>query len=260
MPERPRAGDPGWVPGQPRRAVIMGGPRLTIGRLMIAVAGVAVGLAVYRVLDRNVAVVLPTGLIFVAVVRWAVSPYPRLAGWVFLISAVPLNFLLWAQGTYGVGIGGMMLAMATIITIYPISVGCATAWWIARCRERPDSIRPAWSIAAVALAINPLLMFLSGWPLQVAFLISRPAFDRLADRVAGGEAITFPQPAGLYWIEAAAADPINATHVALILDNDPAGRSGFVRWNVRDGSAGRLMHNLNFDIPLDASWRYQDED
>src|SRR5262245_6908130 len=107
-------------------------------------------------------------------------------------------------------------------------------------------------------------MLLTPWPLRLAFLASRPAMERLADRVAAGRAVTSPEWAGLFQIVGSAVDPTTG-NVGLITDPDPAGRSGFVRlspavrvdgpyWNYRP------FVNLNINEHLTGPWWYQNED
>jgi hypothetical protein len=50
-------------------------------------------------------------------------------------------------------------------------------------------------------------------------------------------------------------------NVALLIDDDPAGASGFVRLaSRRPGAISGPMANLDFDEHMDEKWRYQNED
>jgi hypothetical protein len=50
-------------------------------------------------------------------------------------------------------------------------------------------------------------MLFTHWPLRLAFLASQPALDRMADRVAGGQALRGPVRASLFIVIGAAVDP-----------------------------------------------------
>jgi hypothetical protein len=94
-------------------------------------------------------------------------------------------------------------------------LGFGTSWAIAAIRGDTDHGRPhsaSWPpllaiVLALSMAMTPLMTLLTFWLLRVAFLISRPALERLADRVAAGQAIAFPIRAGLYRIVGSATDP-----------------------------------------------------
>jgi hypothetical protein len=116
----------------------------------------------------------------------------------------------------------------------------------------------AWTLA-IALAVLPLATSFTFWPLRLAFLVSSPAMNRLADRAAGGVPVRSAW-AGLYRVNGTMVDPVTG-NVGLVTDRDPSGRGGFVR--VRPGTPNRgggPFFNLYLDIPLGGGWRYQKED
>jgi hypothetical protein len=108
-----------------------------------------------------------------------------------------------------------------------------------------------------------VMMLFTHWPLRVAFFASKPALDRLADRVAAGQALRGPVRASLFIVIGAAVDP-SSGNVGLIIDPDPSGRSGFVRPGLGPSATpGRVtgpFYNLDFDLELFDGWRYQTED
>jgi hypothetical protein len=117
----------------------------------------------------------------------------------------------------------------------------------------------AWSLVLV-LGIMPFVMSFTLLPLYVGFAVSRPALDRLADRVAGGAIVRRAEWAGVFLIVGSDVDP-DTRSVGLVLDPDPSGRSGFVRLNTgsRTDHMGPFW-NLNSDVAMSGAWRYQDED
>jgi hypothetical protein len=104
-------------------------------------------------------------------------------------------------------------------------------------------------------------MMVTPWPLRLAFEISRPAMDRLADRVAAGHGYGGPQWAGLFYIAASDVDA-ETGNVGLIIDPDPSGRSGFAR--AAPGVAweryARPFRGQNFSDRLGGRWSYENED
>ena len=121
---------------------------------------------------------------------------------------------------------------------------------------------PVWSLVIVLVAL-PLSMLFTPWPLRLAFLASKPALDRLADRVATGQAPSRPVLAGLFIVVNSAVDPTSG-NVGLITNPDPSGRSGFVRVSPASSTlpirAAGPFYNLNYDMEMGGGWRYQNED
>jgi hypothetical protein len=112
-------------------------------------------------------------------------------------------------------------------------------------------------LVAVSTAVTPLITLSTFWPLRVAFLVSRPALEHLADRVAAGQALTLPVRAGVYSIVGFATDP-STGNVALITDADPGGRSGFVRH--RPGTPHGPFRSLWMGMRLSRTWAYEMEE
>jgi hypothetical protein len=113
----------------------------------------------------------------------------------------------------------------------------------------------------LVLAFAPLSMLFTLWPLRLAFFASRPAMDRLADRVNAGQAIGSPEWAGLFRVVGSAIEPTKG-NVGLIIDPNPGGRSGFVRTGPGVPAKKNLgpFWNLNFNEHLGGRWWYQNED
>src|SRR5262249_53313702 len=71
----------------------------------------------------------------------------------------------------------------------PFILGIGAAWATPATRRTARSRRSpllAWPLV-LAVALAPFSMLLTPWPLRLAFLASRPAMERLADRVAAGK-------------------------------------------------------------------------
>ncbi len=232
---------------------------------MIVVAVVAGLLAVAL---SPTALVVTFGLLYVALigVQWRIfRGFRRLSLLCFGVVVALINILNATLCVYLLNLGGGVLMFIGWIVAFPTVIGTGAAWASAATRR---SARPrrsplvAWPLVLV-LALSPLSMLLTYWPFRLAFLASRPAMDRLADRVEAGQRVTSPEWAGLFRVVASAVDP-STGNVGLVIDADPSGRSGFVRASVGPGMpAARSngpFHNLNFDLQLPERWWYECED
>jgi len=73
--------------------------------------------------------------------------------------------------------------------------------------KRQQRVRVGFFAACVLLVLSVLL---TRWPVHVAFQFSRPALERLADRVERGEMGGLPQRAGVFRVERAERTPSGA--------------------------------------------------
>ncbi len=239
--------------------------RFTIRSLMIAVALAGGLLAVAR---SPIALVVAFGLLYLAMIGvmwWMFRGFRRLSACCFGVVAALINTLSAALCIFLLNLSGVVLISLGWLLAFPIVIGTGAAWATAATRRGAMPHRSsflAWPFVIV-LALLPLTMLLTHWPFHLAFLVSRPALDRLADRVAAGQAVTSPQWAGLFRVVGSAVEPSDGS-VGLIIDPDPSGRSGFVRVGAGSGlTAGHSsapFHNLNFDLPLRDRWWYECED
>jgi hypothetical protein len=232
---------------------------------MIAVAVVAGILAVSL---SSIGLVVAFGLLYLAVIGvlwWMFRGFRRLSALCFGVMVALSNTWSAALCTYVLDMGGAFLMFLGWFLAFPIVISTGVVWASAATRRNARRQRPAvlaWLVVLVS-AFLPLSMLLTFWPFRLAFLASRPALDRLADRVVAGQAVTSPEWVGLFRVVGSAVEPSNG-NIGLIIDPDPSGRSGFVR--VSDGPripAGRSngpFHNLNFDLQLRDRWWYECED
>jgi hypothetical protein len=117
----------------------------------------------------------------------------------------------------------------------------------------------AW-LSVVILAILPLFTLLTLWPLHFGFVIAKTALEHLADQVAAGQAVAYPQQVGLFRIAGSVVDPVSG-NVGLLIDPNPNGFTGFVR--VRAGSPAEVRGPIigsDLDIDLGAGWSYRGDD
>jgi hypothetical protein len=158
---------------------------------------------------------------------------------------------------------GVVVVILIWLVSFPLILGAGAAW--AAAATRPNAVPPrspvvAWSLVG-GLAFAPLTMILTLWPLRLAFEISRPAMDRLADLVAARHGYGGPQWAGMFYVAATDVDT-DTGNVALIIDTNASGRSGFVRVGpgiAIDRNTPHLL-GLIFNDHLGGRWSYQNED
>jgi hypothetical protein len=231
----------------------MQGPRLTIKWMMIAVAIVAVLLFLFRSVEGAM-IALALGAVLLPFGWWAlIKGHRRPAGWGLAIAAVVGNASVAILDVYMLSILGISLMVLACSLTIPAMLGCGSVWAGGRA---PRGEIACWAVI-LGLALSPLAMMITHWPLRLAFLISRPAMDRLAGRVAAGKAPKGPVWAGVYRVVGTDLDA-RTGNVGLIIDPDSSGRSGFVLVN----SAMFLgpFFNLNFNEHMVGRWRYQQED
>jgi len=232
---------------------------------MIGVAVVAGLLAVAR---SPFGLVVAFGLVYLALIGvlwWMFRGFRRLSAVCFGVVVALSNTLSAALCIYLLSMGGALLMFLGWFLTFPIVISTGVAWASAATRgtARPQhSPMLAWPLVLVS-ALLPLSMLLTFWPFRLAFLASRPAMDRLADRVVARQVVTSPEWVGLFRVVGSAVDP-STGNVGLIIDSDPSGRSGFVRVGVGPSiPAGRCsgpFYDLNFDLQLRDRWWYECED
>ncbi len=233
--------------------------RFTIRRLIAVVAFAAVLLWLLHAPQRRLLGISLGGLAL-AVGCWAaVRGHCRRAAIGFGISILAANVLVASLSVYQQGWGWIGEA-AGIFCGIPMILGFGTAWALAL-PWRDRFPRDPWPlpvlILTLTMAVTPLATLLSSWPLRLAFLVSRPALESLADRVAAGQAPTFPTRAGLFRIAGSAIDPATG-NVALITDPNPNHPSGFVRYQL--GTPHRPFDSPFMGMSLSPAWAFEVED
>jgi hypothetical protein len=229
---------------------------------MIAVAAAAGVLAAVR--SPLPAMVVAFGVCYLALIGalwWILRGSRRLSALGFGVVAASSHAAIAAVGIYLPDIGGLILMSLGWLLTFPIVISAGAAWAGAATRPTASPRRPAWLVWPLvgSAAFLPLSMPLTHWPLRLAFLASRPAMDRLADRVAAGQPVAGPEWAGLFRVVGSAVDPASG-NVGLITDLNPSGHSGFARSGAPGGPPIGPFCNLWFDLRLDDRWWYECED
>lgn len=187
----------------------------------------------------------------------------------FGIAALILGLLLatlrYLSPDYGWLAGVLAVACLTLGVLF---TGVLWAW---RNLAGPTRVAGlAWVLAFCAvLTLGPF----QSRTLRLAVGASRPALDRIAERVRSGETVEVPVRAGLFLVRELQFEdePSSGTAVGLVLHDRYGGDTALVHFP--EGNRGRAddtgderlayygpLFNLNLDLPLGGGWRYQFED
>ena len=194
---------------------------------------------------------------------WLFRGSRRWAARSFVSTAVAANALVAGLCVYLFTLLGTVLIIFVLYFGIPLILGSGAAWAVLASRRDATPHRSpyvAWPLV-VSLALAPVTMIPTRWPLRLAFIVSRPALDQLADRVAGGATLSRPEWAGLFRVVGSALDPASG-NVGLIINANLDGRLGLVRLPSADSSHPRSgpFFNLSFEEQMSVRWWYQDED
>jgi hypothetical protein len=173
-------------------------------------------------------------------------------------TAAVIPFCVYLQGW------ALIVAFIGMVFGLPLTLGFGTAWAMAAIRGNLAGGPSPWSrwhplpalLLVVAMTASPPMTIWTFWPLRAAFLISRPALERLADRVAAGQNPAFPTWAGVYRI--VGSRYVNGW-VALIFDPNPSGPSAFVRYPPGE-NVPRRTAILFISLKLTPRWTFEIED
>ena len=236
--------------------------RFTICNLMIAVVVVAGLLA----LSINVAViVIALSLTCFTVIgaQWLVFRRKRhLATFAFGLLATLTNVSYVASCVAPDAYLLIALFLGWLVIVAPTNGALGAAWATLATIEGavPRRSPPAVWLPVIVLSILPLATLWTVWPLHLGFLAAKPSLERLADQIAAGKTIGFPQPAGLFRVAGSAVDPLSG-NVGLVIDPNPNGPTGLVR--VRPGTSQNRSGPFGWDdldVALGWGWEYRQED
>ncbi len=209
--------------------------RVTIRGLMLVVAAAAGLSAVYRASGAVGFLALSgysAAVAAASVLPWTFARGNRQrAAWMLAVASVVEFVAMAGLGIFCLRYLCTVYKLFVSLVVLPFIVGGGAAWAGSASRpgaDRRRSPRVAWSIAGLLLAL-PLLMMFSYLPVQTAFLISRPALDRLADRVAAGGSVDRPEWAGLFLVRKIARHNAGPGTVSLIVENDSTGHTRLIR-------------------------------
>lgn len=200
--------------------------RFSIRKLMMLVAAAAwfswLAASILRVQGIGIVMAYFTVLAGIAVAPWsATRGRRRLAGWAFAASATAECVAMAAMGIFTLHFYFVVYKMMISMLLLPIAAGCGVAWARLATAPRAERRSPrfaAWSLVALMLVV-PASMIFSRWPMKAAFLVSRPALERLADRVAAGQPLTRPEWAGLFLVRKANRSVGSPAFVGLVVEH-----------------------------------------
>lgn len=207
---------------------------LTIAAAVLALAGLAVLFSRWLVADERRRLAL--------VAFWSVSGLVNL-GYVGCCTRPCMELTL-------------SLAIGWLFVTLPVIVGLGVAW--AQLANRGLSRVVAHS-SMFAMAILPAATLITIWPLHLAFYVSRPSLERLADQVAAGHAVVTTHLAGAYLIRGSAVNSYG--DVSLILNPESGGPSQFVRNRSRPfPSLSSSPFGMEILLNLTDGWHYRVDD
>ena len=237
--------------------------QFTIRGLMIAVVITAGLLALPGGLREVTAVLSLPLLALFAAWRLLDGGHRRLAAIGFWGLAIPAN-VLFAACCASPGMLSVALFFLWLFIIMPTLAGFGATWAILETRRGGDPHplrRSAWKWV-IALAVMPGVTAWTVWPFRLKFLIARSALERVADQIEAGQAVSFPQNAGPFRLAASRVDS-ETGGVALLIDPNPNGPSGFVRHKgslTGPYSCFRPIRGDWWHVGLGGGWCYHEED
>jgi hypothetical protein len=243
--------------------VLLSACRFTIRHFMIGVAILA-GLLALPAGQREVAAVLllPCLTLFAAW-RLLVRGHRRLAAFGFWSLAIPANVLFTACCASPGSLSGALFIMWVIVIMATLA-GFGATWAVSTTRGEvvPHPSRQlAWT-AVIALTMTPGVTAWTVWPFRLEFLAARSALERVADQVAAGQAASFPLSLGPFRLTASRVDT-QTGGVALVIDPNPNGPSGFVRHKISLIGPYDCFGPIRGDwwhVGLGGGWCYHEED
>jgi hypothetical protein len=237
--------------------------RFTIRSLMIVVAILAGLLALPDGLREVAAVLLLPCLALFSAWRLLLGGHRRLAAIGFWSLAILANVLFVAFCAFP-GMLSFALFLLWLFVLLPTIAGFGATWAILATRESvvPHPSRQLAWMWVIALAVMPGVTAWTIWPFRLVFLIERSALERVADQIAAGQAVSFPQYAGPFRLVASRID-FQTGGVALLIDPNPGGPSGFVRHQGSHTGPYSCHSPIRGDwwhVGLGDGWCYHEED
>jgi hypothetical protein len=237
--------------------------RFTVRWMMVVVAVVAGLLFLYVSFGGAYLVLAGLALLLSGSCWGLVRDRRQLSVAGFSGSVLAANIAVATACIYGFGFCGDLGLILGCVFGCPMALGLGAAWATAATRQDAPSRRSpllTWPWV-VAFALSPLISAVNHWPLRLAFLASRPALDRLADRVASGQAPRRPVWAGVFRVSRAVVDT-KTGNIGLITFADPTGNTGFVRLGHSTPPERRSgpFYSLAVEVPMGGGWWFQTED
>jgi hypothetical protein len=230
---------------------------------MIMVA-IATGLLALPDGLREVAAVLslPCLALFTAW-RLLLGGHRRLAAIGFWSLAILANVLFAALCALP-GSLSFLLFLVWLFILLPSIAGFGATWavLVTRGGVAPHPSRQSAWVWVIALAVMPGVTAWTVWPFRLEFLTARSALERFADRIAAGQAISYPQWASPFRLVASRVDS-ETGGVALLIDPNPGGPSGFVRHkgsHTGPYNCSRPIRGDWWHVGLGDEWCYHEED
>lgn len=176
-----------------------------------------------------------------------------------------LEFLAMASlSVFVLRFSGLVYKMLISTLFLPIVIASGVAWVVAATSSEASPKRSpwtAWPLVAV-LVVVPVSMMFSHWPVRLAFLASRPALNRLAERIESGESLDHPEWAGAFLIRKVSDIDAGPGNLALVILNDSTRHTRLIR--AASPSTRPLIEDYQptalFRFAHDTRWWYHERD
>ena len=229
------------------------------GPLLLGLAGVASYFLLFMSVDGPVRLALliagALGLIFL--IAWTTSrSQGHLSGRCFAFMAGGGNLGAAYASVYQLDFTGFVVMFMGAFVFVPVTLGFGIRWSLQEERRSGPAVA---LVTTLVLSLAPVGTFIFPWPLHLAFMVSSPALEQLADETVENGPLDQPTWAGVFRVSSTCMENGN---VALIVGRHTSGRNGLVRvapGPPRESYYGPL-YNHNWDFPLSERWRYQSED
>lgn len=230
--------------------------------LAVALAGCALlGLRTLPILWLPLILAGPEG--FAALIAWYLPAkhmarrFARVAIAVLVVS----NLKLIAQSIYFPS-SYLWLLRDSSVCISLALIAIALLAWKSSAWRKPGgsgelSLRAMICVGVLGFMLLSVLIY--DWPMKLAFKLSEPALESLANRIEREAKVTQPTLAGAFLIVASAVEA-SSGNVALITIDSSSGRTGLVRVGLNSTQETGPLYNHNMNVELAPRWRLQEED
>jgi hypothetical protein len=154
-------------------------------------------------------------------------------------------------------IGAEQSSVVLYALIVPLIAAVVLAFlWKPIGPHKCKSVCARWINGLSALACLAVFVSvpLTHWPLRLAYKLSRPSFNSVAQSLQSGAKFQQPIRVGLFTIEKAEIYDMNG-RICLWTDLNPSGKTGFTKCPPND-----VPFNLWSMIELDQDWQFVSED
>ena len=203
-------------------------PRLTILRMMIMVALIAIGLSLFRMFGAFGCVVISFSM-SLGYLGFLLPPKELDIGFgaVIFVSTI---FSIWVAPNelYTLGMSWFEISHIVLILATPMIVGLIAGLTVDVIKRKSTGRIFGGLALTVVSAISPWSMIMTHWPMFLAFALSQREMNQLVDRITAGQTIGYPVRTGFYEIKDSKKTRVNGADGLLLMIDDGPNHTGFV--------------------------------